>query len=385
MWPAHIVPLSRLPMSPTGKLDRQALPPPIFDATLTHEFIEPRDETERKLAELWREVLGVGRVGIHDDFFTLGGHSLLAARLFARMRERHRWELPLAKMFRTPTIAGLAEALRGEAAATPISLLVPLRLGGMRTPLFCVPGVGSHVFTFRELAERLPADRPILGLEARGMDGREPPHTLIEPMAAEYIAEIRRQHPKGPYHLAGYSLGGLVVFEMARQLAALGAPVGIIAILDAHAPGHPRRLPALKRLQIHGSKFAALSWRERRTYLAERFSNRLGRSDQRSDYEAQVRGAADLSPSTRGVIEAHLGALHHYRPEPYPGRVQLFRSREQEAWSEMYVPDYTMGWGELVEGGLDLYWVPGGHLEMFHPAAVETLTRQLGELLRNAP
>jgi amino acid adenylation domain-containing protein len=385
MWPAHIVPLSRLPMSPTGKLDRQALPPPIIDATLTHEFIEPRDETERKLAELWREVLGVGRVGIHDDFFTLGGHSLLAARLFARMRERHRWELPLAKMFRTPTIAGLAEALRGEAAATPISLLVPLRLGGMRTPLFCVPGVGSHVFTFRELAERLPADRPILGLEARGMDGREPPHTLIEPMAAEYIAEIRRQHPKGPYHLAGYSLGGLVVFEMARQLAALGAPVGIIAILDAHAPGHPRRLPALKRLQIHGSKFAALSWRERRTYLAERFSNRLGRSDQRSDYEAQVRGAADLSPSTRGVIEAHLGALHHYRPEPYPGRVQLFRSREQEAWSEMYVPDYTMGWGELVEGGLDLYWVPGGHLEMFHPAAVETLTRQLGELLRNAP
>jgi hypothetical protein len=77
--------------------------------------------------------------------------------------------------------------------------------------------------------------------------------------------------------------------------------------------------------------------------------------------------------------------LHHYRPEPYPGRVQLFRSREQEAWSEMYVADYTMGWGELVEGGLDLYWVPGGHLEMFHSAAVETLTRQLGDLLRNAP
>ena len=129
-------------------------------------------------------------------------------------------------MFRTPTIAGLAEALRGEPAATPTSLLVPLRPSGARSPLFCVPGVGSHVFTFRELAERLPADRPILGLEARGMDGRDSPHTLIEPMAAEYIAEIRREHPKGPYHLAGYSLGGLVVFEMARQLAALGRPSG---------------------------------------------------------------------------------------------------------------------------------------------------------------
>ena len=202
---------------------------------------------------------------------------------------------------------GIGRALRGEVAATPASLLVPLRPGGRRTPLFCVPGVGSHVFTFRELAERLPGDRPILGLEVRGMDGRGSPHTRIEPMAAEYVAEIRRQHPKGPYHLAGYSLGGLVVFEMARQLAALGNPMGIVAILDAHVPGHPRRFRAVKRLQIHASKFAALSWCERCTYIGERVSNRLGRSDRRSDYEvasAWRRGvvAIDCAASSRPIL-----------------------------------------------------------------------------------
>ncbi|MFO0810079.1 MAG: alpha/beta fold hydrolase [Gemmataceae bacterium] len=243
-----------------------------------------------------------------------------------------------------------------------------------------MPGVGGHVFNYRELTQRLGDDQPVYGFQPRGLDGKAKPHATIEATAEEYVREICAMHADGPYHLAGYSLGGLVVIEMAKQLAAAGLKVGVLAMLDAHAPGHPRRRSFAGRLAAHARNFWAKSWREKISYIGQRLLNQVRRDP--SPVDTWLSGAAELSPEMHIVIEAQMAAMERYRPDPYEGRVMLFRSRDKEAWSEMYVPDYTLGWGEVVQGGLDLHWVSGGHLEIFQGEALETIAHQLSRALR---
>ena len=232
----------------------------------------PRDEIERDLAAIWKEMLGVQQVSIDDDFFELGGQSLIAMRLFNRIRKEHGVELPLSVLFQAPTIAATAALLRetkGLAAIEPsadgvdVSMqasaddqpsaehtpatadhaagelpfaaevksssvstaprsLVEITRGGNRPPLFCVHGAGGNVLNFRDLSWGLHHDQPFFALQARGVDGTTRPHRSIEEMARAYVEEIRALRPRGPYFLAGYSGGGVVAFEMAQQLKALG-------------------------------------------------------------------------------------------------------------------------------------------------------------------
>src|SRR5262249_14537684 len=160
------------------KLDRLALPvpegrrPQDFDAA-------PRTPLEESLATIWATVLGMERVGIHDSFFDLGGHSLLAVRLFAALEKQFGRGLPLASLFRAPTIAQLADLLDTphDADWSPIVAIQP---NGGRPPVFLIPGAGGNVLGFERLAYHLGPDQPVYGIEARGLDGKQPPHTRIE-------------------------------------------------------------------------------------------------------------------------------------------------------------------------------------------------------------
>ncbi|HEU0012159.1 MAG TPA: amino acid adenylation domain-containing protein, partial [Longimicrobium sp.] len=242
--PAHLVPsvfveIERVPLSPSGKVDRRALPPPA-DAAPAGGYVVPRDVLEMELARLWAEVLGVPRVGAEDDFFALGGHSLLAVRLMSRIRERFERELPVAEVFRSPTVSAMAAALRGAGAGSDSGLLVPLQTGGRLAPFFCTPPAGGTVTHYADLARRLGADVPFYALQAPGLTGDEPPPASIGEMAARFLDEVRRVRPHGPYTLGGWSAGGITALEMARQLRAAGEEVSLLALFDTPPPDPAR-------------------------------------------------------------------------------------------------------------------------------------------------
>ena len=225
------------------------LPPPARRGPLlAKRQAEAPTGTEARLALLWREVLGVPAAYAADNFFEQGGYSLLALRLYGRIEQEFGVRLPLPTLFQSPTLAALAEAIdraaspaaqsgtRAAAPAASRSTLIPLREAGSKPPLFCVHPDHGLVLFYQALTSRLPPDQPVYGLQAVGADGDEAPLSSLEAMAARYIADIRKFQPHGPYHLGGYSLGGVLAAEMARQLHAAGQQVGLLALLDAYAP-----------------------------------------------------------------------------------------------------------------------------------------------------
>ncbi|MFJ9770755.1 amino acid adenylation domain-containing protein [Kitasatospora sp. NPDC101157] len=240
MVPAAVQPLAALPLTRQGKLDRRALPVPV--ATGAPAGRPPRDQREELLCGLFAEVLGVESVGIDDNFFSLGGHSLLAARLISRIRVGLRADYTMRDLFTAPTVAGTAERIgSAETGVDPLAVLLPLRTEGTEPPLFCIHPAAGISWVYSGLLRRIDARRPVYGLQARGLT--EPGHRPagIEEIAADYLAEIRSVQPSGPYHLMGWSFGGVVAHAIAVRLQAEGERVELLAMLDSypHAPGEP--------------------------------------------------------------------------------------------------------------------------------------------------
>ncbi|MFH8370329.1 amino acid adenylation domain-containing protein [Streptomyces sp. NPDC018031] len=236
MVPAVMVVLDALPLTESGKVDRRALPAPVLAAATSSRA--PRTPREQALCGLFAEALGVPSVGVDDNFFELGGHSMLAAQLVARCREELGVRLDVRTLFDAPTVARLAERLAadGDAPATGNGLdpLLPLRAAGDRTPLFCVHPGGGLGWLYTGLLRHLGADRPVYTLQSRGLSETEVLPSSVDEMAADYLAQIRAVRPTGPYHLLGWSFGGLVAYAMATQLQEDGEEVGLLAVLDAY-------------------------------------------------------------------------------------------------------------------------------------------------------
>jgi amino acid adenylation domain-containing protein len=225
--PASLIPsafvfLDAIPLTPHGKVDRRRLPDPGRERGLARAYVPPQNETERELARLWEEVLGIQPVGITDSFFDLGGHSLAAVRLVAHIRRALGRDVPLSALFRGATIETLAAALRETN-----------RQDG--PALFCIHGAGGSILPFADLARELGDGIPLHALEARGLAGDEPLQWRIDEMAETYLAAVRKAQPHGPYRLLGYSMGGKIAHEMARRLESAGETVELLALLDIPA------------------------------------------------------------------------------------------------------------------------------------------------------
>lgn len=235
MIPASFVELDTLPLNGNGKIDRKALPAPEWRPKTDEDIVLPRNDTERKLAKLWCEVLGLETVGVHDDFFALGGDSLSAAGMISALRGKLDGEIPLAAVFETPTIAALAERL--EVAEEPHSLMqpvLPIKATGNRPPLFCIHPLLGLGWGFFGLGQHVGEDVPIYALQADGLtDPAAAPETL-EAMARRYLERIRARQPQGPYHILGWSLGGLVAHEIVRLLRADGEAIAFFGMLDSY-------------------------------------------------------------------------------------------------------------------------------------------------------
>jgi len=234
MVPTAFVPLPALPLTPSGKLDRKALPAAVSGPTPAAGYVPPRTPVEESVATVWAEELGLPRVGIFEDFFELGGHSLMAARVLGRLGRLLDIELPLATAFRARTVAALAELVSAPAAGD--DLLVPVQPVGGRPPLFALHPAGGEVLVYRELAAALGSDQPVIGVQSRAVRTGLDEHPSVEAMAADYARAVRRHQPAGPYLLLGWSMGGVVAVSVAKALEEQGERVAFLGLVDSHLP-----------------------------------------------------------------------------------------------------------------------------------------------------
>jgi thioesterase domain-containing protein len=400
MVPAAVTAVPRLPLTPNGKVDLAALPPPDLAAQSPAAGAggEPRGEVERRLAAVWQEVLGLPQVGVHDNFFELGGHSLLSMRLFARIEAVFGRRLPVSLLFEAPTIAEMAPALRGERQTSLQDHLVTIQPRGQRPPLFLVHGIGGGVMGYAELARQLGDERPIYGLLARGFQDGNAPDKTIEAIAAYYLPIIRAAQPQGPYHLGGYCFGGVVAYELARQLREQGEQVGVVAVIEGYAPikvlkgerlWHPRRVLATLRnlpnwLQDYFSLGGREMWRRAvHTWavLGRQMALRLGLRRESLRPREIMRDADQLPDHVQRLLRVQFRAMASFDPQPYPGDLALFNIRSQ---SMLRNPDPRRGWDRIVRGQVQVNRIAGSHHNVLQLPHVPTLARALSACLAEA-
>jgi enterobactin synthetase component F len=236
MMPSSFLVLDAMPLTLNGKLDRKSLAVPERAGRM--DYAEPATPVEKKLAALWKEILNVERVGLHDNFFELGGDSLTAAVMAALFPEHLQVELPLGSVFEAPTIADLAVLIQrlGSESLDPIGVMLALRAAGKdaHRPLFCIHPMAGLSLGFASLLRHLDPSMPVYGLQSRGLRSSEQLPASIEQIAADYLEEIRRVQPDGPYRLVGRSLGGLIGHSIVEQMHARGLEVEMLAMIDSY-------------------------------------------------------------------------------------------------------------------------------------------------------
>ncbi|MEV4434132.1 amino acid adenylation domain-containing protein [Streptomyces sp. NPDC049585] len=231
MVPAAFVPLADLPLNANGKVDRKALPAPDFGPAADGRG--PRNPREEVLCGLWADLLKLDRVGIDDNFFELGGDSIVSLQLTSRIRAVFGVELSNRAVFQAPTVASLMDLISsGDQNEDSFDVVLPLRTGGQAPPLFCLHPVGGVSWMYSGLMHHIDGDRPLYGIQSRGLARKEELPSSVPEMAAHYVERIREVQPAGPYHLLGWSMGSLLAHEVAVQLQRQGQQVALLANLD---------------------------------------------------------------------------------------------------------------------------------------------------------
>jgi amino acid adenylation domain-containing protein len=389
MIPSVFVFLEALPRTPSGKLDRRALAGIKPEMAGGHgPTVAPRDALELELVQIWEELLDTRPIGVTDDFFARGGHSLLAVRLMACLERRLGRALPVAALFQHSTVEALAAALRHETEPLAQSSLVALQPGGSATPFFCVHPVGGNVFCYVELARHLGPEQPFYALQALGLDGSQQPLSRVEEMAAHYLETIRGVQPQGPYLLGGWSVGGLIAFEMARQLQARGQEVGLLVLMDSRAQQPHDELEEGGDLEPLAIFALDLGLSLDRLALSAEELGRLSTDEKLALVLEEAKAAKKLPPEVGlpearhlfRVFESTLIAEERYDPRPYPGQVYLFRARDGSGKETL---SSDLGWGRYAQGGVTVEEISGDHFSFLQQPHVAQLAERLEVQIAN--
>jgi aspartate racemase len=377
MVPAAFMWLDAFPLTPSGKVDRGALrlhDTPVPATRLAG--VPSIGVEERRLLQIWEEVLGIHPIRVTDNFFALGGDSLGAARLLAEVAKVSGKDLPPVTLLQAPTVAQMAAFLRDDTSTPIMTPLVPIQPEGSRLPFFCVHQDAGNVLGYGALARYLGPDQPIYGLQAVEREGIRLPDVPVEHLARRYVDEICRLLPDGPYLLGGHSFGGAVAFEMARQLEAQGRTVGLLALFDTFNPAYLASLPGgllvrhivgryLTRSVVHGKR--VLLGPRRIRYVQEKAQKVVMKT-------LSIGRPAPLDP--HGPPPAYTDA--GYVPRPYGGRITLFKANV--ATYDEY-RDRWNGWRDQARDGVEVFRVPGDHRTLLSEPHVRILATRLAACL----
>jgi thioesterase domain-containing protein/acyl carrier protein len=329
--------------------------------------VPPRDEIEKQMLEMWRQNLGTPSdgIGIRQDFFDLGGSSLQAMQLFEAIDNLFHMKLPVSTLLEARTIEAQAKIIRGGTALRNRSSLVLVQPAGSRPPLFCIHTHTGNVLFCRNFPKYAGPDQPIYGLQSQAAR-RDRPHFSVHEMASAYLQELKSVQAEGPYHLFGYSFGGLVAFEIARQLIAQGHRVDFLGMFNTPAPGSLRGWPLgqssylekrikneLRRLRVLGAKARSLHMLQN----AWNFSRMVTRSVRTDAWRLSARilkrkTAEQLGAQVLDVEHINIAAAKNYRPSGvFPGRIVFFLAAEVPY---LYSVSPQAGWNPLACDGIEI-------------------------------
>jgi thioesterase domain-containing protein len=348
-----------------------------------HHEERTRAEIAAKISEIWARAVERPDVDEHTDFYFHGGNHFLAPVMMQSINEELGLELTVRDLEQARTIAKLTDLIYFEQTRIDRSTVVPLRnFNGSLPPLFMVHGVGGNVLGFYSLAKCLNADQPVYGIQAQSLLPDREALLGLEQMAAQYVADMREVFPRGPFNLLGFSFGGLVAYEIAQQLKAVGLEVGLLGMLDTRQP------ELMRGVQTRGPLHRRIVWRMRLLYLRTHRRNgrlrylwrRLGERMQRANYMyAATKGQGKVASAVRNVREINYVAGVSYTVRPYPGKVTLFRA-EHDPNEQPLPPD--LSWGQYALGGVEIKELPGDHGRILYQPGLNALAAELTMALK---
>jgi amino acid adenylation domain-containing protein len=400
MVPGTFLFLRSFPLNAQGKVDRHALPAPDQSRPeLKQSYEPPRNPTEATVARIWCEVLKLEKVGVNDSFFQLGGDSLLATQAISRVRRDLQTDVSLCAMLGNPTVAQLSDMLKDNASARCSNTVVEIQAGDTEGPLLLVHTADGELLIWRSLVQHLGTEKAIYGLRPSEQDDARESFSDLRIMVRHYVRCIHDLNCKDPLNIIGWSYGGKVALEIARQLRESGRKIGLLAIVDTppgvksrrtinnsfrYVVNFARNFPfwlyydALKtdpgdlwiRVQ---RKLRAVKMRIK--YLLTPGSDGNFELDLEDIFEE-----VHFDERNRPMSEICLQAWKRYNPSRYPGRVMLFRSRARPLYHSL---DPDLGWSQIALGGVDIKIIPGHHLSMMHEPYVQYLAKELRAALKS--
>ncbi|GAA3987776.1 non-ribosomal peptide synthetase [Mucilaginibacter dorajii] len=369
MVPDDFIIIPAMPLTPNGKIDKKVLANQNTKlAESINLFIAPRTDVEKLVADVWSEFLEIKNIGIYDNFFELGGHSLIAVQVMTRIEKLTGKRLPLATLFENSTVEKLALMLEMDGKSIVWDSLVPIKPQGTKMPIYIVHGAGLNVLLFNALAMNMDDDQPVYGLQAKGLNGIDEPLSNLRDIAAHYNASIMAQNPTGPYALAGYSFGGIIAFEMAKQFETIGKEVKMLAMFDTYAYRSPYFDPMPIQYYKRGKFFMRklvynLSFKEGVAHTvaqnATGVKRRLTQTLWKLANDEKQEGFFGYSNK---IDEMNILAEKNYQLKPYDIAVEVFRAEDRT----FYLDDFEyMGWKPYALKGVNVHKIPGSHNTIF--------------------
>ncbi|OOQ60759.1 non-ribosomal peptide synthetase [Mucilaginibacter pedocola] len=374
MVPDDFVLLDTIPSTPNGKIDRKALPKPDYGHIVRSDaYIAPRTANERLVSEIWQEMMGLEKISMDDNFFQLGGRSLVAVKIMAKIEEKTGLRLPLATLFEHSTVEKLAIRLDSNSDVISWDSLVPIKPKGSKMPLYIVHGAGLNVLLFNALAMNMDDEQPVYGLQARGINGVDEPLDVMEEIAANYVEEIVNHDPVGPYAVAGYSLGGMIAYEMAKQMLAMGKDVKMLAMFDTYADQTKIHTPPVIRFVkdvwhlIKQIAYTPVLFVQDPKRTVEYKSREIGRRIQKvykKMFPHKVKKKEGFAAYTNEIHEKSEAAQRNYMLVPVDIKIELFRAKKKT----FYMNDFkNLGWTPFALKGVRVHDIPGEHNTIFAP------------------
>lgn len=374
--------LPEMPLTETGAIDRQALIRARLQArTGTSERVLPRTPLEQKVADIWQEVLGLETIGIFDSFFELGGNSLTAVKLATHISDTFQVDINLSRLFQTQTIADFAEFLEETTTIPAVPSLVPIQTQGDNRPVFFVHPVGGNVFCYQELAQHLGKEQPFYGLEVAVPSDQDDRQTSVPAMAKQYLDAIRTVQAEGPYYLGGWSLGGIIAYEMAQQLQSEGETVELLTLIDAYGANGvniPVTISHADLLTAALEDLSGLMGKSMSLSVAELRDLSPDKQLQCAHAELQQSGLVPLTFTLEQlqqlweIFQTNHEAWTQYHPKAYNGPVLLVVAEQTIPLANVTLEQF---WRDRLGANMSVHVLSGDHYALLKMPVVQTLAK----------
>lgn len=385
MVPSEFNILKELPKTLNDKIDRIALLEYKTRTNKQQAYNSPTTKEEMLVAAIWQDYLNVENIDIFSDFFEMGGHSILAVNVMIKIEQETGKRIPLSALFENSTVEKFAKLLDTDNAISS-DYLVPTKPIGIKTPLFIIHGAGLNILNFVNIIQHFDSEQPVYCFQGIGPNGYDSWFESIEEMASTYIESILKINPNGPYAIAGFSFGGVVAFEIARQLKAQGKTVSIIALLDTYVDSsyHYKSHTHKKMVRYYDRTYRRLdylmemltSWKSfklrinaKKNYIEQQY---LGINNQLTAEEA----IANIEFTKANAMVDKIIDRYHLKPQNIA--VDLFRAKDDDGYK---LDPIHLGWKKIALKGVRIYDIPGAHINIVAPPNDKILARMLQRIL----